>query len=94
MFNGPETCRHAHTSLSRRVQRGAQLRLMAQLEHFRITTAARSAGSPQHTSACARQSAPKSATRDATAYGNSRSSRAAAWPHRLSLGLVERWPLE
>eukprot|EP00966_Prymnesium_polylepis_P276758 6394336-Prymnesium_polylepis.1 len=39
MFNGPETCRHAHTSLSR-VQREAQQWLMAQLEHFRITTAA------------------------------------------------------
>ena len=39
MSNGPETCRHAHISLSR-VQRGAQQWLMAQLEHFRITTAA------------------------------------------------------
>eukprot|EP00966_Prymnesium_polylepis_P106967 2477019-Prymnesium_polylepis.1 len=39
MFNGPETCRHAHASLSQ-VQRGAQQRLIAQLEHFRTTTAA------------------------------------------------------
>eukprot|EP00966_Prymnesium_polylepis_P296931 6860045-Prymnesium_polylepis.1 len=39
MFNGPETCRRAHASLSR-VRRGAQQRRMAQLEHFRITTAA------------------------------------------------------
>eukprot|EP00966_Prymnesium_polylepis_P128623 2974939-Prymnesium_polylepis.1 len=56
MSNGPETCRHAHTSLSR-VQGGAHS--SGPWPNLNIFASPQPpSGSPPHTSARARQSAP------------------------------------